>query len=134
MICSREALIDINEVIGVKATIPKQPTWIDHVYSCDYVYPNGSKMTLSVKEMSSSSETTAYFDSLAQKLGKTGELQSLGQGAFSTKNGSVVARKDYKVMTIDVSHLPADFGVPPDTRNNDAINAAFAIMGCWTGA
>jgi len=134
MICSAEALRDINEVIGIKATIPKQPTWINHVYSCDYVYPDGSKMTLSVKEMSNPAETTAYFDSRAQKLGKVQELQGLAQGAFTTKDGSVVTRKDYKVMTVDVSHLPAKFGVPPDTRTNNAINAAFTIMNCWTGA
>ncbi len=132
MIC-KEAVKDINDVLGIPAKV-STPTWKDHVYSCDYNYPNGAKMTLSVKEMSSPEETTAYYDSLAQKLGKSGDLQGLGQGAFSTPNGGVVTRKDYKVMTVDVSHLPANFGSPPDTRGNDAINVAFTVMGCWTGA
>jgi len=33
-----------------------------------------------------------------------------------------------------VQDLPKQFGSPPDTRENDAINVAATIMGCWTGA
>jgi len=135
MICQSEAANDIyNEATGVKTIVPFKPKWVDHVYSCDYVYPNGAVMTLSVKELSSPDETTAYFDSLAQKLGKVQDEPGLGQGAFTTKNGSLVVRKDYKVMLVDVSKLPASFGVPPDTRENVAINVGVTIMGCWTGA
>ena len=59
---------------------------------------------------------------------------SLGQGAFTTKNLSAVVRKDYKVLTVDISKLPAHFGVPPDSRADVALNTAATIMGCWTGA
>jgi len=130
-ICS-EAVKDIQTVLGVPAKV-STPTWVDHVYACNYQYPNGV-MRMSVKELSNADETTAYYNSLATKLGKTQDLESLGQGAFSTKNGSVVVRKDYKVLLVDTSGLPVQFGVPPDTRNNNAINVAYTIMGCWTGA
>lgn len=132
MVCEPEAINDIAEVLGVKTTQPMKPTWVDHVYSCDYVYPNGT-MTLSVKELSNADETTAYFDSLQQKLGKGQDIQ-LGQGAFTTRDGSTVVRKDYKVLVVDTTKLPANFGVPPDTRENVGINVAYTIMGCWTGA
>jgi hypothetical protein len=137
MICEPEAAKDIyNQDTGVKTIKAFQPTWVDHVYSCDYVYPNGAVIRLSVKEMSSPEETTAYYDSLAQKLGKADQQPNLGlgQGSFVTKNGSLVVRKDYKVLLIDISKLPASFGVPPDTRENVAINIGATIMGCWTGA
>jgi hypothetical protein len=135
MICEPEAANEIySQATGVKTIKPFQPTWVDHVYACDYVYPNGAVMRLSVKEMSSADETTAYFDSLAQKLGKVKDSPAVGQGAFTTKNGSFVVRKDYKVLLVDVSKLPAQFGVPPDTRENVAINTGVTIMGCWTGA
>jgi hypothetical protein len=133
MICESEAANDIATVLGVKTTKPFKPTWTDHVYACDYVYPNGT-MKMSVKEVSTPEETTAYYDQLASKLDKKTDLQGLGDGAFVAKNGDVVVRKDYKILHIDVQSLPKEFGSPPDTRENDAINVAATIMGCWTGA
>ena len=101
--------------------------------AADYKYPHGAVMTMSVKEMSSEEETTAYFNDLAQKLGKKQQIE-IAQGAFITNDGSVVVRKDYKVLLVDISKLPATFGVPEDTRSNAAINTAYTVMNCWTGA
>jgi hypothetical protein len=133
MICEDEAETDIYEqATGVKTVAAFKPTWVDHVYSCDYVYPDGAKFTLSVKELANAEETTAYFDSLATKLHKTKDVV-IGQGAFEAENGSVVVRKDFKVLTVDVSKLPANFGVPSATRGDVAQNVAATIMSCWTG-
>lgn len=135
MICESEAEKDIYEqATGVKTVSVTKPTWIDHVYSCAYVYPAGAQITLSVKELSNVDETTAYFDSLATKLGKTKDKLGIGQGSFQVGGGSVVVRKDFKVLLVDVTKLPAQFGVPTETRGDAAINVAEAIMGCWTGA
>ncbi len=134
MICEKEAQTDIYEsATGVKTIAPFAPKWIDHVYSCNYVYPAGAVMTLSVKELSSTDETTAYFDSLATKLHKIKDYE-ISQGAFSVKDGSMVVRKDYKVLLVDVTKLPAQFGVPAAPRSDVAINVAETIMSCWTGA
>jgi hypothetical protein len=134
MICEDEAAEDIyDSATGVKTVAAFKPTWVDHVYSCDYVYPGGASMKLSVKEVSTSTETTAYFNSLATKLGKTKTLV-IGQGAFQVKNGSVVVRKDFKILLVDITKLPASFGVPPASRGDVAINVAETIMSCWTGA
>jgi hypothetical protein len=35
---------------------------------------------------------------------------------------------------VDVSKLPASFGVPAASKADVAINVAATIMGCWTGA
>ena len=60
MVCSMEAEKELAATLGVSAVIGR-PTWIDHLYSCHYTYPNGS-FTLSVKELSNWSETYGYFD------------------------------------------------------------------------
>ena len=48
-VCAGEAQKDIGETLGVTAVV-QTPTWVDHLYSCRYQYPNGS-MVLSVKEL-----------------------------------------------------------------------------------
>jgi hypothetical protein len=135
MICATEAQTDIYEsATGVKTIAPFKPTWIDHLYSCKYVYPAGASMTLSVKEVSTAAETTAYFDSLATKLHKTSRQVEIGEGAFQVQDGSVVVRKDFKVLLVDITKLPAQFGVPLASRGDVAITVAGTIMSCWTGA
>ena len=102
VVCQHEAHDDIGSALGETATV-STPTWADHLYSCRYRYPAGS-FTLSVKELSSWAETDAYYDGLATRLGKTRDLcRDLGQGAFQTTDGSVVVRKDWKVLLVDTS-------------------------------
>ena len=136
MICGGEAADDIYQAAtGIKTIAAFHPTWVDQLYSCDYTYAGGAKMTLSVKELSSAAETTAYFELLAKELHKTKSIDdaSLGQGAFQVRGGSVVVRKDFKVLLVDVSRLPARFGVPASTPGNTAVNVAQLIMTCWYG-
>lgn len=108
------------------------PTWIDHLYSCQYGYPTGS-MELSVKELSSWAETGAYYQLLAHQLGKTRDLENLGQGSFQTTDGSVVVRKDWKVLLVNIAGLPGQFGVPPTSSGDVAVTVADVILGCWAG-
>lgn len=133
MICEPEVKNDLSSLVGLQPNQPLSPTWKDHVYSCTYHYKGGA-ITLSVKELTDKSSTDAYFDEQAQKLGKSEKINGLAQGAFTTSDKSVVVRKDYKVMLVDISKLPAQFGNPPDSRENIALNVAATIMGCWTGA
>ena len=133
MIC-KEARADIASSLGVAATRVTTPTWnkVQHLYACTYVYPNG-KIALSVKEMSSASETTAYFNGIIKKYGTIQPLIGLGQGAWVLKNSDVVVRKDYKVLFVNVQDVPKQF--QPLMKSSDAaINVAVAIMGCWSGA
>jgi hypothetical protein len=132
-ICASEAREGIASTLGEAANI-STPTWsaAQHLYSCDYRYPSGS-FTLSMKELSSWPQTYAYFDSLQTQLGKTMDLQNLGQGAFQSPNGSVVVRKDWKVLLVDASALPAQFGVPPTSSSTAVVAVAEVILGCWAG-
>jgi len=133
MICAHETQTELAAVLGVHTTQPVVPTWTDHLYSCRYTYDN-SFMVLSVKELSGKTGTDRYFASLAHRLGQAQRPQVIARGAFfTTRNLSVVVRKDYKVLLVDISGLPAQFGKPPYTRADVAIKVAAAIMDCWTG-
>jgi hypothetical protein len=131
MICRTEAIAEIDSAVGVKATVSR-PAWSDHVYSCTYTYPSGS-MRLSVKELPGLPQTSAYYLQLKAGMGDKGAIQNLGQGAFHTTNGSIVVRKDSKVLLVDVTSLPAQFGQPPTSPGNVALTVADVILACWSG-
>ncbi len=131
MICRFEAIQEIDSSLGEKATV-STPVWLNHLYSCTYGYPTGS-MVLSVKELSSWAQTDAYFQLLADQMGKVRSLQNLGQGAFQTTDGSVVVRKDWKVLLVNSSGLPAQFGQPPTSSGDVAVTVSDVILGCWAG-
>lgn len=133
MVCESEAQKDLAGALGVTPTLVTPPTWVDHVYSCSYVYPDGT-LTLSVKELSSAAQTTRYFDQLGKELGRQVNDVGEGQGSFLTKNNSLVVRKEWKVLLVDVTKLPAEFGKPPYPLANIALGVGTIIMGCWTGA
>jgi hypothetical protein len=131
MVCAVKAQREIGEVLGVTARV-SDPTWAAHLYSCRYRYANGS-FALSVKELSSWSQTLAYFHALGRALGDNGALGNLGQGAFTTGNGSVVVRKDWKVLVVEIAGLPREFGKPPTASPEVAFTVADLILGCWGG-
>lgn len=133
MVCDDEAQEKIAKELGARATVAP-PTWdvADHLYSCTFSYPTGS-FTLQVKEESSWSQTRAYFASLGRELGDTDSLGNLGQGAFVTRDGSVVVRKDWKILLVDVAKLPPHLGKPPATPAGVAYSVADLILGCWDG-
>ena len=131
MVCAKEAAGEIAQVVGAKASVTA-PTWADHLYSCGYHYSKGT-MVLSVKELSSWTETYAYFDKLAETLHKTAPVKGLGQGAFVAGDGSVVVRKDWKILLVDISGLHGMVGSPPNPRNTVALDAAAVILDCWSG-
>ena len=131
MVCAEEAAGEIAQVVGAKASLTV-PTWADHLYSCGYHYSEGT-MVLSVKELSSWTQTYAYFDKLAETLHKTAPVKGLGQGAFVVGDGSVVVRKDWKILLVDISGLHGMVGSPPSSRDTVALDAAAVILGCWSG-
>jgi hypothetical protein len=131
MVCQTKAAKEIGEVLGETAVV-EDKTWRDDRYSCNYKFSTGT-MVLSVKELSSWAETYAYFDMLGKSLHETTKVPNLGQGAFQVRNGSVVVRKDWKILVVDVTGLPSEFGEPPTSSADVAATVAFVILGCWAG-
>jgi len=134
-VCSHEAQQELASALGEAARV-STPVWSGHRYSCTYGYPTATpsgSYGVSVKELSSWPETYAYFDGLAASMGKSRDLEALGQAAFQTTDGSVVVRKDWKVLVVDDTGLPAQFGVPPTSSSAVAVTVADVILGCWAG-
>jgi hypothetical protein len=134
-VCSHEAQQEMANALGERATV-STPTWVDHRYSCTYSYPGSTptgSFTVSVKELSSWPETYAYFDGVAAAKGKSRDLEALGEAAFQTSDGSVVVRKDWKVLEVDDAGLPPQFGIPPTSSSAVAVTVADVILGCWAG-
>jgi hypothetical protein len=90
-------------------------------------------MVLSVKELSSWSQTMTYFEQLGRQMGDSRTIQGLGQGAFQTTDGSMVVRKDWKVLLVDSAGLSAQFGQPLTSSGEVAVTVADVILGCWNG-
>ena len=130
-VCSHKAQNEIGDVLGEVADV-STPTWNQHLYRCDYRYSAGS-FVLSVKELSSWKQTYGYFDALARSLHKSSNIYGLGQGAFRVHNGSVVVRKDWKVLFVNVSGLSQKFGQPYSDVSGVALSVAGVILGCWSG-
>ncbi len=131
MVCQSKASSEIQDILGVTAVVEDR-TWKDHLYSCKYQFQAGS-MVLSVKELSSWSQTYAYFAMLGKTLHETQPIPNVGQGAFQVRNGSVVVRKDWKILLVDVTGLPSEFGAPPTSASDVADTVADVILGCWAG-
>jgi hypothetical protein len=131
MVCTPKAQKEIAETLGVRASV-STPTWIDHAYSCRYRYPDG-EFVLTVKELSSWPQTLAHFTALGREQGRASTISNLGQGAFQTDEGTAVVRKDWKILTVDISGLPAQFGKPPTSRGDVAVTVADLILACWAG-
>lgn len=130
MICEPKAAHEIATAIGSAATV-EPPTWIDHDYSCAYAYRTGT-MVLSVKELSSWAATKEYFSSV-EHPGTWRPLYRLGQQAAQGPDGTIVVRKDWKVLVVDVRGLPRELGSPPATPSEAALTVAGAILECWHG-
>lgn len=71
LVCAPDTQNELAAVLGVRTTQPVVPTWAraSHLYSCRYTYHNGV-MALSLKELSSKTETDSYFTSLARGSAK----------------------------------------------------------------
>ena len=134
MICQREAQDDIARNLGnVRPTTVTAPTWNNAVYSCQYVYPSGV-VTLSVKELPERVVHEGLLPGTREDAGAAGPEARPRGGAFRALDGSVVVRKDTKVLDVDVSKLSAPLGVPPQDAPTVAISLAVTVLGCWTGA
>ena len=132
MVCQPEAQADIENLIGVVPTRVGPIQYANHTTTCRYTYGNGS-FTLVVEDLPNDLKTTDAFDALATKLGRTDSIDLPDANAFSTTDGSIVLRKDTKVMLVDVTALPATFGNPPSPRADAARLIMKAVLGCWTG-
>jgi hypothetical protein len=132
MVCQPEAQADIQDLVGVVPTQVGPLQYANHVSTCRYAYPDGSFLLI-VQDLPNDLTTTDAFEALAGKLGRVDAIDLPGADAFTTTDGSIVLRKDQKVMLVDVTGLPATFGSPPSPRADVGRLIMKAVLGCWTG-
>ena len=131
MVCATDGQQAIKAALNVSAQQVTTPTWVDHLYSCTYQYATGS-FALSVKELPTIAATVDYFTSLKAKSTTT-QPAALGQEGFVTSDNTWIVRKDNKVLDVDVTNLPMQFGEPLRSRADISQSIAVALLGCWTG-
>jgi len=127
--CGTDAASDITTSLGVGVTAPVRPVSAGSRTSCEFVFAAGTMM-LSVADHPSAAAASAAF--ARSRPPGAAAVPGLGQQAYALDDGTTVVRKDASVLTVDVSGLPATFGVPPHPRNLDAITVAGTVLACWT--
>ena len=133
MVCGTEGQAAIAAFTNETPTKVTTPTWNNDTSTRATTCTRRARWASRSRSSPPRPRPTRTTTSLQKQFGVKQKFE-LGQGAFVAPDGKVVTRKDYKVLTVDPTTLPAKFGQPPTTRANIAIGAASALMGCWTGA
>jgi hypothetical protein len=95
-------------------------------FSCRYTFDGGA-LVLSVRDLRTLRQAREYFRDLRERDEISEALSGLAEGGFSRSDGSVVAKKDAMILTVDVTELP-----PTDTeRSNVGIDLAASVLECW---
>ena len=131
MICGTEVRNDITQVLALKTAPSSTSRFVDHLYTCTYRLPAG-QLVISVKDLTDTPATSSYYTTLRHTLGNPATVAGLGQGAFGTRDGKLVLRKDSHVLQVDASGLPPVFGAQGEKRSDFAYEIASDILGCWT--
>jgi hypothetical protein len=97
-------------------------------FSCRYTF-HGGTLDLPVRDPHTISQAREYFRDVRGRERVRDALSGLAEGGFTKADGSVVAKKDAMVLTVDVTALPPT----RIDRSNIAIDLAAAVLGCWTG-
>jgi hypothetical protein len=132
MVCLPEAQQDIQDLIGVVPTAVGPIQYANHTSTCRYAYANGA-FTLVVQDLPNDITTARTYETLAAKLGRVEKIDLPDAEAFTTNDGSIVLRRDTKVMLVDVAQLPGTFGNPPSPRADAARLIMKAVLNCWVG-
>jgi hypothetical protein len=81
-----------------------------------------------VKDLGALSKARAAFDDMQRSAAGSQALPGIGDRGFTQTDGSVIVIKDAKILTVDVTQLPAGLD-----KSNVATSIAVFVMGCWTG-
>jgi hypothetical protein len=132
MICSDEIRREIAGALAV-ATVPApQSAWAGHVYTCTYPLPSG-RLVLSVAVAPSASAAQDRLESMRTRAGTTHPEPGLGERAYGTETGTVMAVKDNMTLRVDATALPDDLGATHERRTDLARVIARGVFNCWTG-
>ena len=133
MVCSKEILEKIVQILALASAPESGATWADKLYTCTYALPAGS-LVLSVKEVADPVAAHAYFQDLQGSTAgdvPIDGLANLGFPAFQTPMSAVFV-KDNFVLTVDAAALPETLGPHQVTRAAFAYQVATTVLACWS--
>ena len=124
-VCAPMVANGIIEFLGGPLPSPQQGAWAGHVYTCTYPL-GGGQLVLTVTQLRTKAAATTAYNRLVRRTTRRTRLNGLGNAAYQTPDGTLVARKDQFVLDADPT------GAPPGVRPADlAFAAVVAVMGCW---
>jgi hypothetical protein len=129
-VCEDTVRSAIEAAISARLPTPQTGRWVGTGrtrYVCIYDLGDG-RMTLTVQIVKSTSQATTTYGKIKDRAKKPTRLNGLGQAAYQAADGTIVARKDRFVLTIDPTALPARV-----TKADVAFAAVVAVLSCWTG-
>jgi len=132
MICSDELRGKLADALAVASVPAPHATWAEHVQTCTYTVPMG-RLILSVTVTPRSAAAKQQLAAMRGALGRTQPEPGLGEQAYSTESGTVIAVKDNMVLRVDATGLPDDLGRTHEQRTDLARIIAAEIVSCWAG-
>jgi hypothetical protein len=125
-VCEPMVRESVPAVVGVPVVGEPVSSVRGDTFSCRYGFDGGA-LDLSVRDMHTLGQAREYFGEVERSEAVREVLPGLAEGGFSRSDGSVVAKKDAMILTVDVTDLPPT-GVE---RANVGIEVAAAVLGCW---
>jgi hypothetical protein len=106
-------------------TTAQTGTWAGRMYTCRYDVPGGA-LNVRVDVAPSNGRARALFVHRQRSATSRQRLFGIGEAGFQASDGTLVARKDNFVLTVDPTGLPS--GVDRDVV---AFATTRAIFDCW---
>jgi hypothetical protein len=132
MICSDDIRGQVAGALDLGSVAAPRAAWADHVYTCTYTLPTG-QLVLSVTVTPSDNAARGELQAMRARLPDAEQELGLGQQAYGSRGGAVVAVKDNMVLRVDATGLPAELGSSHQPRLELAQLIAAGVFDCWAG-
>jgi hypothetical protein len=122
-----EPMVRESVPVAVGAPLAGEPISAirNDTFSCRYTF-DGGVLVLSVRDLRTLEQAREYFRELRDRDEVAQALSGLAEGGFTTSDGSVVAKKDAMILTVDTTELP-----PGVEKGNVGIDVAATVLECW---
>lgn len=117
----------VEASLGSPLPGPQVGAWTGHTYTCRYPLAGGP-LVLRVDDLGTKPKAKAAYRRRAAAATHRTRLNGLGNAAYQSADGTLVAVKDQFVLAIDPTATRA-----PVAPSDLAFAAAVAVLDCWTG-
>jgi hypothetical protein len=126
-ICEDMVRNALESSLGAPLPGVQQGAWTGTTYTCSYPLPGG-QIVLRVDNLQTRTKAQSAYNRLAKAAVGHTRLNGLGDRAYQSRDGTLVASKDQFVLHIDPSAVP-----PPTSKSDLAFAAVVAVLSCWSG-